>query len=48
MGGGWEIRSRMQDLEKDAFWRAKVSNLMRGAVFSTLPLNPDFSWGYGL
>jgi hypothetical protein len=22
----------MQDLEKDAFWRAKVSNLMRGAV----------------
>jgi hypothetical protein len=32
MGGGWETRSRMQDLEKDAFWRAKVSNLMRGAV----------------
>jgi hypothetical protein len=22
----------MEDLEKDAFWRAKVSNLMRGAV----------------
>jgi hypothetical protein len=22
----------MQDLEKDAFWRAKVSNLMRGVV----------------
>jgi hypothetical protein len=33
IGGGWETKSRMQIVEKDAFWRAKVSNLMRDAVY---------------